>query len=72
MHIYRIKEEELTLPEDKRMLEDHGYLWFRTNHSVNGGTERLPMRFYKSIATGHVHMWFDTEVEASEEESNDE
>ena len=72
MHIYRIKGEELTLPDDKRALEDHGYLWFRvTNHRV-GGTEQMPLRIYRSVGTGHSYMWFDTELEASEEENNDE
>jgi len=72
VQIYRIKEEELPTSTEKRALEDHGYLWFRvTNHRV-GGTEQMPLRIYRSIGTGHNHMWFDTEVECSTEENDDE
>ena len=55
---------------DGFIMRDHGMLWVRVHvRSVKNAEEPADiLHWYKSIATGHKHMWFDHEIE----EHNDE
>ena len=69
--LVRIREEDSLLmgPGDVAMVREHGSMWLRIAIDTTG-TEPFAdnLHWYKSLATGAEHCWFDHEIE---EQDND-
>lgn len=54
------------LAYEEKTVAEHGYLWLglasRKNHPNAG------LHWYKSLATGYEHCWYDIEVEEADDE----
>lgn len=49
---------------DKEVAREHGYLWLREDAIRPIYSERDDtLRMYRSLATGHVYRWWDSEIE---------
>lgn len=49
--------------EDGNVMCKHGMLWVHVRSLKNAEEPADILHWYKSIATGHEHMWFDHEIE---------
>ena len=52
--------------DDEAVRVEHGYLWVHTPREYTRGAKSDPLQWYRSIATGYEHPWFDSEVEGAE------
>lgn len=49
--------------EDGRTMREHGMLWVYVRSLKNAEESADILHWYKAVATGHKHMWFDHEIE---------
>lgn len=63
--LVRIRPEALTANNDKATVANHGYLWLLDEKKARPHSTD-PLKFYRSIATGERHPWYDSEVEGAD------
>jgi hypothetical protein len=68
MTLVRVREDKVSdSPTDHRAVKRNGLLWVLVR-TVDSGAR---LSSYRSLATGHRYLWYDSEVEHAQEDNNE-
>ena len=68
MTLVRVREDiKFNSHTDARAVKRHGLLWVLIRTEDSGAR----LSSYRSLATGHRYLWYDSEVEHAQENNNE-